>query len=90
VSFATANGTAIAGSDYTATSGKVAIPTGATHAIFTVPVLQDPIIEPNETFQVTFTNPRGGTLATPHAIATIIDGPTVPDDDATCTKCFPL
>ena len=41
VDYATSNGTATAGSDYTATSGTLTISAGATSGTFNVPVLAD-------------------------------------------------
>ena len=52
VHYATANGTATAGSDYTAASGDVIIPAGQTSTTFTVAVNGDRLAEPNETFAV--------------------------------------
>jgi hypothetical protein len=63
VSYATADGTAVAGSDYTARSGTLTIPAGVTSATFTVPVLGDTVPEPDETFQVQLTGPTGAALA---------------------------
>ncbi len=55
VAFTTADGTATAGSDYTATSGTVTIPAGATAAVVRVPVLGDRTWERDETVQVRLT-----------------------------------
>ena len=49
VRYDTANGTAMAGSDYTATSGTVTIPAGYTRRTFAVAVLGDRLPEPTET-----------------------------------------
>ena len=77
VNFATANGTAIAGSDYQATSGTLPFAPGTTTQTLTVPILGDTLDEPNETFTVTLANPTNATLATAQATGTIVD-----DDDA--------
>ena len=59
VSYATANGTATAGMDYTAvTNGRVTIPAGATNATFSVSVLDDTINEADENFLVTISLPE--------------------------------
>ena len=60
VSFAlsTADGTAKAGSDYTARSGIVTLPAGQTTGRFSVPVIGDLVREPDETF---FANVTGAT-----------------------------
>ena len=74
VNFATANGTATAGSDYQATSGTLTFAPGTTTQTLTVPILGDTLDEPNETFTVTLTNPTNATLATAQATGTIVDG----------------
>lgn len=77
VAYATSNGTATAGSDYTATSGVLSFTAGETSKTFSVPVLNDTAVEGNETVQLTLSNATGGaTLATP-ATATL----TINDDD---------
>jgi hypothetical protein len=64
VSYNTANGTAIAGSDYTAVvGGSVTIPAGSTTNTFTVTTTDDTIDENNgETFTVTLSGPTNATL----------------------------
>ena len=52
VNYATADGTATAGSDYTAASGTLTIPAGQTSGTITVLVNGDRLAEPNETFFV--------------------------------------
>ena len=84
VSYATANGSASAGSDYTATSGTLdwAAGDGAGKTI-TVPIGSDTVDEPNETFTVTLSNATGGaSLGTSSATVTITDDdqPPPPDD----------
>ena len=74
VKAATANGTALAGSDYTAvTPTSVIFPPGQTSRTVTVPVLGDSTTEPNETFVVTLSAPVGAVLADSEGLATIID-----------------
>ena len=53
VSYATSNGTALAGIDYTSTSGTVTFPAGATSRTISVPVLGDTLDEDDESFRVT-------------------------------------
>lgn len=50
VNYATVNGTATAGSDYTSTSGLLTIPASQTSDTITIPIIGDTIYEPNETF----------------------------------------
>lgn len=73
VNFTTANGTATAGSDYTARSGTITIPAGSTMADIRVNILPDRVVEANETFTVVLSNPAGATLATYVGRATIIN-----------------
>lgn len=54
------SGTATSASgDFTATSQTVTIPMGMTEANFTVNVIQDKTVEPDETFSVQISNPTG-------------------------------
>ncbi|NUS60651.1 MAG: hypothetical protein HOQ01_06850 [Lysobacter sp.] len=69
---ATTNGTAIAGSDFTATSRTgVTIAKGSSSAVVSVPITGDVAIEANETFQAVVTNVVGATVADGTAMATI-------------------
>jgi endo-alpha-N-acetylgalactosaminidase len=56
VSYATANGTATAGSDYLATSGTLTIPAGAKTAAINVAITGDAVSEGDETILVKLTN----------------------------------
>ena len=61
VNYVTSDGTATAGSDYTAvTNGTTTIPANSTSATFTVPVTGDTTEEANETFNVTISLPEPG------------------------------
>jgi len=66
VSYATSNGTATAGSDYTAASGALSWAAGDTASkTFTVAIINDTVVEPNETVTLTLSAPTGGaTLGT--------------------------
>nr|WP_257469951.1 FG-GAP-like repeat-containing protein [Prochlorococcus marinus] len=77
VAYATSNGTATAGADYTATSGTLTISAGATSGTFNVPVLADSLDENNETVNITLTNPTNASIS--DSTATL----TITDDDAT-------
>ncbi|MCG9886012.1 MAG: hypothetical protein MH825_10650 [Cyanobacteria bacterium] len=71
VSFATSDGTATAGADYTATNQVVSFAAGETVKTVNVPVLTDAIAEATaETVNLTLTSPTGGTLGT-QATATL-------------------
>ena len=56
----TVGGTATSGSDYTALSGSVTIPAGATTATITVPIINDLIDDGTETVIVTLTAKTAG------------------------------
>lgn len=71
VQFATSNGTAISGSDYTTASGALTFAAGETQKTFTVPILIDAVLEQEETLTLSLSAPGGGaTLGTP-ATATL-------------------
>jgi hypothetical protein len=85
VSAATSNLTAIAGSDYTATGPSVlSFAPGTTTKTFSVPVLGDNVVEPNETFQVTLSAPTHSAILDGTGIGTIVndDGSTISVTDA--------
>jgi serralysin len=67
VQYATANGTAIAGSDYTSTSGTLTFNPGVTSQVINIPILNDSLNEANETFTLNLTT---ATNATPGAAIT--------------------
>jgi hypothetical protein len=74
VSFATSNGTANSGTDYTATSGTLSFGIGETTKSITVTILNDAIHEGAETFNVTLSNPEAGaSLVDATGIGTIRD-----------------
>ena len=77
--FDTANGTAIAGSDYQAVSnGSGTIPAGQTSTKITVNVIGDTIDEADEAFTVTLKNPTNATIADGTATGTIVDNDGAP------------
>jgi hypothetical protein len=68
VSWATSDGTAIAGDDYTASSGILVFKPGVTRNKVVVPTLADGIDEDDESFTVTLSSPVRATIA--HGVAT--------------------
>jgi hypothetical protein len=60
VHFATADGTATAGSDYNATSGTLSFPAGQTHKTVPVTIRGDGTHESAETFSLALSSPTGG------------------------------
>ena len=73
VAYATSNGTATAGSDYTAAGGTLTFQPGETEHSLSVPVVDDSEEEDNETFIVNLSDARNATLADGEGIATISD-----------------
>ncbi|MBA2647131.1 MAG: S8 family serine peptidase [Pyrinomonadaceae bacterium] len=57
VDYATINGTAVAGEDYTAVSGTLTFNGGETVKTITIPIINDAVLEPSETFHLTLGNP---------------------------------
>ena len=73
VNYATANGTAAAPGDYTATSGTVTFTAGATSQTIAVQVAGDTTVEADETFTVTLSGAVGATIADGTGIGTIVN-----------------
>jgi chitinase len=71
VSVSTANGTARAGSDYTARTATLTFNPGVTSQTFTVTVLGDKAKEANETLYAVLSKPVNATLGTAKATGTI-------------------
>jgi hypothetical protein len=84
VNYATANGTATAGSDYVATSGTLTFPAGTTTKTVPVTVNGDTTVEANETFVVNLSVPVGATLADAQGTGTITN------DDVACTSSLQI
>jgi uncharacterized repeat protein (TIGR01451 family) len=62
VSFSTQDGTAVAGSDYTATNGTLVFTNGETTKTFLVPITDDSEPECNESLLLHLFNPTGGAV----------------------------
>ena len=71
VDYATSDGTATAGSDYTATSGTLIFERGETSKTISVPVLDDAHDDDSETLTLTLTNPKRGMIVDGEAVGTI-------------------
>ena len=78
VDYATSDGTASSGSDYSATSGTLTFGRHETAKAILVPVLDDGHDEPAETVMLTLSNPRNARIADPVATGTIQNGDPVP------------
>jgi len=73
VHYETANGSAAAGSDYTAASGDVTFAAGQTTQTITVAVLGDRLPEPTEAFVVNLSGATNATIADGQAVGSIVD-----------------
>ncbi|HEY8060417.1 MAG TPA: Calx-beta domain-containing protein, partial [Acidimicrobiales bacterium] len=89
VGYATADGTAKAGLDYSTTSGTLTFPPGTLTQQVLVPVLGDTIDEPNETFFVNLSGAVNAPIANGQGVGTIVDNdlpPTISVGNATVTE----
>ncbi|NCD23229.1 MAG: DUF11 domain-containing protein, partial [Spartobacteria bacterium] len=77
VGYATADGTAVAGVDYAATSGQLSFTNGQTLATITIPILDDDLDEPGETLELRLSDPGNEAVLGSNVAATI----RILDDD---------
>ena len=78
VAYATSDGSAVAGADYTETSGTLTFAAGETEKTVAVPVLDDGVDEGEETMTLTLSNPSGAYLADATATGTIENSDPMP------------
>lgn len=86
VAYATADGSATAGQDYTARSGTVTIAAGARTASVAAATIDDAADEPDETFQLRLSSASAATIGDATGAATIADNdepPTAGSSSAT-------
>ena len=81
IAYTTANGTAVAGSDFTRVSGTLTIAAGQSTGTITVPILADSTVDGGENFNLVLSAPTGGAgfpggTPTLTAVGTIQDPPT--------------
>jgi hypothetical protein len=85
VNYATANGTASAGSDYTLASGVLSWADGESGSkSFSIPIINDTDQEADETVVLALSNPTNGAILGPQATATL----TITDNDGPSTLQF--
>ena len=75
VNYATANGTATAGVDYTATTGTLSFASGVTSQSFAIPILNPGVVSGTKTVNLSLSNlTPGATMSSPsNAVLTITD-----------------
>ena len=78
VQYATSNGTALAGSDYTSFSGTLTIGAGQTSGTIGVPIIGDVLYEADETFYLNLSNPVGATFGTSQGTGLILNDDPAP------------
>ncbi len=85
VDYATSNGTGVAGSDFTNTSGTLSFAAGETQKTFTVSIMDNTSVDGNRTVLLSLKNPTGGVVfGTPSSSTlTIIDDEMGPDGSGT-------
>ncbi len=73
VNYATANGSAVSGADYTAASGTLTFTPGVTTQNIIVALLDDTTYEGNENFTVQLTAPGNATIGDGNGLGTIVE-----------------
>jgi hypothetical protein len=87
VHYTTADGSAIAGSDYSASSAYVTIPAGQTTKTFTIAVLGDRLPESTETFNVNLDGVTNAFIGHGVGVGSILDNePRININDVTVTE----
>ncbi len=76
VNYATSNGTAVAGADYTTASGVLNFAPGVTSQTLTVSIANDTIFENSESFDVILSGAVNATIADATGVGTILDDGT--------------
>jgi hypothetical protein len=91
MTYATANGSAVAGSDYVAAAGTITFEPGQTKRTVLIETIDDAVAESDENFSVNLTNPQGGIIADGQGVGTIFE--TLPTkfyvvDDSSADRTF--
>jgi hypothetical protein len=81
VDYASQDGTATAGLDYTAVTGTLTFAPGETTQTITVPVTDDYLAEGSETLDMVLSNPSNATIADGVGVGMILDDTTATDED---------
>jgi hypothetical protein len=86
INYATSNGSAQQPSDYTSTSGSLQFAPGDSVKTFIVPIINDELVEGNETINVALSSPGGGVEGSPFTSSIVIlddDKPLILTDEIT-------
>ena len=75
VDYATADGSAVAGVDYTSAAGTLSFPPGVVSLTVTVPALRDKVAESDETFFVNLSGAVNATISRPQGVGSVKDMP---------------
>jgi glucose/arabinose dehydrogenase len=89
VNYATANNSAVAGSDYVAASGTVTFTPGQVSQTISVTINGDTTFEPNETFFVNLSNATNATIDDNQGVGTIVNDdaePSISINNVTVTE----
>ena len=78
VQYAVSAGTATSGVDFTPVSGTLSFPAASGARTFTVPIVNDPLDENDETVTVTLSAPTGANIGDGQAVGTIADDDPLP------------
>jgi hypothetical protein len=78
VDYATVDGTAAAPSDYASRSGTIIFMAGETSKTVSVALVQDAVVEPDETFTLALSRAVNATLLDGQGVATIVDDDAAP------------
>jgi subtilisin family serine protease len=72
------NGKASERCDYETAAGTLRFSVGEDHKDFIVPIVNDALVEGNETFNITLSGVNGASLGTANAVVTIVDNDAAP------------
>jgi len=91
VNFATADGTALSGSDYSANFGTLTFAPGETIKSIAVPIFGDTRLQPDKTFFMNLSNSTGAAIIKAQGVGTILTNnplPAISISDVAVTKPF--
>ncbi|MEI8039705.1 MAG: Calx-beta domain-containing protein, partial [Verrucomicrobiota bacterium] len=83
--YATVDGSALAGTDYTSTSGTLVFAAGETSKTVNVPILANPVAQPDKTFSLGLSAASGAILTQSSALCTIITSSLAPPSNPLAT-----